>query len=76
MTYTEQEAIDLYSYLNGEGKGFGVGDDNQDATEALESEGYTIIGYYRDSLWEATKDGATYLVGGDGMGRNAWAVQV
>ena len=76
MTFTDQDAHNMYSKLNGDGKGFGIGEDEQDAVEALENEGYSVVYTYSDNLIEATKDGWRYLVGSDGLRRGAWAVRV
>ncbi len=73
---TRNEAHNLYSHLNDNGHGFAIGDDDQTIADALIEDGYEYAGDLGDGLVKATKGSATYLVGGDAMGRNAWAVQI
>ena len=70
-----QTAQNFYTENNNDGRGFAVGEDDQDVQEALLSEGFEIVADHGDGLIEATRDNKTYLVGGDAMGRNAWAVR-
>lgn len=74
MTFSDKGAHDLYSRINVSGRGFPIGEKGQDTVEALENDGYTIIHTYSDNLIEATKDRWMYLIGSDGLRRNAWAV--
>jgi hypothetical protein len=62
--------------LNAEGKGFLIGEDGDTIEEAIEREGYTLIHVYRGHIHEAAGKGMRILVGGDAMGRNAWAVRI
>ena len=75
-TYTRDEVADLYSRLNNEGKGFAIGEEDQEVWDAISNAGYYFKANYGIGIYHVTKDGREYLVGGDGVGRNAWAVQI
>jgi len=68
-------AHQLYTKFNNDGRGFAIGQEGQTLLEALHTEGYELVANHGDGLLEATRNNATYLVGGDAMGRNAWAVR-
>ena len=74
--YTREEAADLYSRLNNEGKGFAIGEDDQPVWEAIANGGYYLAANFGNGIFHVTMDAHEYLVGGDGMGRNAWAVAI
>lgn len=48
MAFTDQDAHNMYSKLNRDGKGFGIGEDEQDAVEALENAGYSVVCTYSE----------------------------
>lgn len=74
--YTAQEAADLYSHLNAEGKGFAIGHANQTVRDAIVDSGYYLACAFDGGIFHVTLDEDEFLVGGDGMSRNAWAVRV
>jgi hypothetical protein len=74
--YTREEAADLYSQLNNEGKGFAIGHDDQTVRDAIIDGGYYLACSFEGGLFHVTLDEDEFLIGGDGMGRNAWAVRV
>jgi hypothetical protein len=73
----KKTAIDTYNDLNNAGLGFAIGEDDQTLTAAAESEGWIVKEVYSIDLIRVTDAaGHTALIGGDGMGRNAWAIWV
>lgn len=74
--YTAQEATDLYSQLNADGKGFAIGHADQTVRDAIVDAGYYLACSFDGGIFHVTLDEREYLVGGDGMGRNAWAVAI
>ena len=69
-------ASNTYSELNNDGMGFAIGEEDMTLAAAAESEGWTVDEVYEISLIRATdSNGHTVLIGGDGMGRMAWAVR-
>lgn len=68
-------AIDTYNELNELGMGFAIGEEDMTLATAAESEGWTVEEVYEISLIRATDSkGNTALIGGNEMGRQAWAV--
>jgi hypothetical protein len=74
--YTKEEAADLYNRLNDEGHGFAIGEDDQTVWEAIRTNDYFLACAFSNGLYHVTKNEREYLVGGDGMMRNAWAVSI
>ena len=74
--YTRDEAADLYSQLNAEGKGFAIGHADQTVRDAIIDGGYYLACSFDGGIFHVTLDEDEFLVGGDGMSRNAWAVQI
>jgi len=74
--YTREEAADLYSQLNNEGKGFAIGHADQTVRDAIIDGGYYLACSFDGGIFHVTLDEDEFLVGGDGMGRNAWAVAI
>lgn len=70
-------ARDIYSRRNNAGLGFGIGEDGEDIQSATEAAGWKTIQRYDASLLLATdSSGNHFLVGGDGLGNDAWVIKV
>lgn len=76
---TTQEYFErVYQMLNNEGHGYAIGEADQTLLAAIAATpGLSWHTRYDSGLVICTDSaGNTVLVGGDGMGRNAWAVTV
>lgn len=76
-SYSFEQAKQIYSTLNNAGVGFAIGNENQKLTAATRAEGWKVLQQFDISLLLATdSQGNKFLVGGDGLGLNAWAVKI
>lgn len=83
MTISRTQAEALYTRGNNDGLGYApytdeAGDDTVDAAvEAAEADGWTVVhasGNTSEIVVLENEDGEVMGIGGDGMGRGAWAV--
>lgn len=75
----EKTARYIYNRANDNGDGFALTEDEGvDISESIQEAGLEVIECPSNGLWLVydAADNAHYLVGGDGMQRNAWAVVV
>ena len=72
---TNQEFNEIWSSFNNDGKGFAVGDADDDINSITGAENYTLIKQAKhDNDVAVYQDGDVYLIVGDSSG--PWAVQV